>query len=182
MAAGTLYSKSHSISRAHKKVYFRWKIILFWNLPTQNQCSIWHSGLVQPGFDSLLPNRHNNSWHTGPPGQERQARFSPCLDFGFQYALIRNNRSRNFGVEYWTFPGSNSPWRPWHKLWIVKNDLDEKHPKYFSTDLFDQIISYSFFAHPNVLFYHIPVFVIDIFFSLLILAAGSLVVLAKVCG
>ena len=46
----------------------------------------------------------------------------------------------------------------------------------------DQLISFSFFAHPNVLFYHIPVFVIDIFFSLLILAAGSLVVLAKVCG
>ena len=45
-----------------------------------------------------------------------------------------------------------------------------------------QLISLSFFAHPNVLFYHIPVFVIDIFFSLLILAAGSLVVLAKVCG
>ena len=43
----------------------------------------------------------------------------------------------------------------------------------------DQLISFSFFAHPNVLFYHIPVFVIDIFFSLLILAAGSLVVLAK---
>ena len=39
----------------------------------------------------------------GPP------RFGPCLDFGFQYALIRNNRSKNFGVEYWALPGSNSP-------------------------------------------------------------------------
>ena len=32
---------------------------------------------------------------------------------GFQYALIRNNRSKKFGVEYWALPGSNSPWRPW---------------------------------------------------------------------
>ena len=28
-------------------------------------------------------------------------------------------------------------WRPWHKLWIVKNDLDEKRPTYFCTDLFE---------------------------------------------
>ena len=27
----------------------------------------------------------------------------PCLDFGFQYALIRNNRSKKFGVEYWAW-------------------------------------------------------------------------------
>ena len=60
---------------------------------------------------------------TGPP---RQARFGPCLvalfwagdvhimalDFGFQYALVRNNWSKTFWVEYWTLPGSNSPWRP----------------------------------------------------------------------
>ena len=37
---------------------------------------------------------------------------SPCLDVGFQYTLIRNNRPKNFGVEYWALPGSNSPWRP----------------------------------------------------------------------
>ena len=49
---------------------------------------------------------------SGSPQQARQTRFGPCLDFGFQYALIRNNRSKNFGVEYWTLPGSNSPWRP----------------------------------------------------------------------
>ena len=42
------------------------------------------------------------------PWQARQARFGPCLDFGFQYTLIRNNRSKNFGIEYWTLPGSNS--------------------------------------------------------------------------
>ena len=35
-----------------------------------------------------------HSFITGPP---RQARFGPCLDFGFQYALIRNNRSKNLG-------------------------------------------------------------------------------------
>ena len=49
---------------------------------------------------------------SGPPRQGRQARFSPCLDFGFQYTLIRNNWFKKFGVEYWTLPGSNSPWRP----------------------------------------------------------------------
>ena len=27
-------------------------------------------------------------------------RPGPCLDLGFQYALIRNNRSKEFGVEY----------------------------------------------------------------------------------
>ena len=34
-----------------------------------------------------------------------------CLDFGFQYTLIRNSWSKKFGVEYWALPGSNSPWR-----------------------------------------------------------------------
>ena len=42
-----------------------------------------------------------------------------CLDFGFQYALIRNNQSKKFGVEYWTLPGSNWPWRPWMGLITV---------------------------------------------------------------
>ena len=40
---------------------------------------------------------------------QRQPRFGPCLD----YTLARNNRSKYFGVEYWTLPGSNTPWRPW---------------------------------------------------------------------
>jgi hypothetical protein len=39
---------------------------------------------------------------SGPSQQGRQASFGPCLDFGFQYALKRNNPSKNFGVEYWT--------------------------------------------------------------------------------
>ena len=33
---------------------------------------------------------------TGSPQQARQARFSPWLDFGFQYALIRNNWPKTF--------------------------------------------------------------------------------------
>ena len=52
---------------------------------------------------------------TGPPRQAMQARLRPCLDLGFQYALIRNNWSKIFGVEYWTLPGSNSPERPWFR-------------------------------------------------------------------
>ena len=31
---------------------------------------------------------------TGPPRQARLARFGPCPDFGFQYVLIRNKRSK----------------------------------------------------------------------------------------
>ena len=50
--------------------------------------------------------------YTGPPRLARPPRPGPCLDFGFQYALIRNNRLKKFGVEYWALPGSNSPWRP----------------------------------------------------------------------
>ena len=30
-----------------------------------------------------------------------------------RYALIGNNWSIKFGVEYWALPGSNWPWRPW---------------------------------------------------------------------
>jgi hypothetical protein len=41
--------------------------------------------------------------NSGPPRQERHPRPGPCLDFGFQYPNIRN-----FGVEYWALPGSNS--------------------------------------------------------------------------
>ena len=32
--------------------------------------------------------------------------------FVFQYTHIRNNGPKNFGIEYWALPGSNSPWRP----------------------------------------------------------------------
>ena len=52
------------------------------------------------------------SLSSGPPRLARPPRPGPCLDFGFQYALIRNNRSKKIGVEYWALPGSNSPWRP----------------------------------------------------------------------
>ena len=38
-----------------------------------------------------------------------KASKAPCLDFGFQYALIRNKQSKKFGVEYWASTGSNSP-------------------------------------------------------------------------
>ena len=48
----------------------------------------------------------------GPPRLLRPPRPGPCLNFGFQYAFIRNNRSKKFGVEYWALPGSNSPWWP----------------------------------------------------------------------
>ena len=45
----------------------------------------------------------------GPPRLARPPRPGPCLDFGFQYALIRNNQTKKFGVEYKALPDSNSP-------------------------------------------------------------------------
>ena len=47
--------------------------------------------------------------YSGPPRLARPPRPGPCLDFGFQYSLIRNKRSKNFMVKYWALPGSNSP-------------------------------------------------------------------------
>ena len=59
----------------------------------------------------------------GLPGLQRQLWTGPCLDFGFQYAVIRNNRSKKFGVEYWELPGSNSPWQPCIlQVWIYPNN------------------------------------------------------------
>ena len=34
---------------------------------------------------------------SGPPQLARHPSPGPCLDYGFQYALIRNNWSKNFG-------------------------------------------------------------------------------------
>ena len=65
--------------------------------------------------------QHNFGPFSDPPahsGPTRQARFGPCLHFGFQYALIRNNWSKICWVEYWTLPGSNSLWRPCHYVSI----------------------------------------------------------------
>ena len=45
----------------------------------------------------------------GPPQLARPLRPGPCLDFGFQYALIRNNRSKQFGAQCLALHGSNSP-------------------------------------------------------------------------
>ena len=46
----------------------------------------------------------------------------PCLDFGFQYALLGNNGSNKFGVEYWALPGSNLLWRPWPYCEVTRLD------------------------------------------------------------
>ena len=37
----------------------------------------------------------------------RQPRFDPCLDFGFQPTLMRNNWSKKIVVEYWTLRAIN---------------------------------------------------------------------------
>ena len=50
---------------------------------------------VMPISSSSMPSRY---YFTGPLWLARPLRPGPCLDFGFQYALIRNNRSKKFGV------------------------------------------------------------------------------------
>ena len=55
---------------------------------------------------SVNPIQGCNGWQ-GPQG------LGLAYILGFNMLLlIRNNRSKNFGVEYWALPGSNSPWRP----------------------------------------------------------------------
>ena len=44
----------------------------------------------------------NHLLTAGLPRLARPPRSGPCLEFGFQYALIRNNGSKKFWVEYWT--------------------------------------------------------------------------------
>ena len=67
---------------------------------------------TQRKIDAASENQCNLNQDSGPPWQARKARFGPCLDFGFQCALIRNNRSKKFGLEYWALPGSNLHWHP----------------------------------------------------------------------
>ena len=70
---------------------------------------ILHISLFSPNLNKIIT-------CAGPPRLARPPRPGPCLDFGLQYTLIRNNWSKQIGVEYWALPGSNSPWRPW-KWW-----------------------------------------------------------------
>ena len=46
------------------------------------------------GFTSFLSGGYTMNNIAGPPQQARQSRFGPCIDFVFQYALIRNNWSK----------------------------------------------------------------------------------------
>ena len=57
--------------------------------------------------------------HSGPPRLARLPKAWPCLNFGLQYALIRNTGQKN-GVEYWDLPGSNSPWRLCHYCYAAE--------------------------------------------------------------
>ena len=52
-------------------------------------------------------------FYSGPPRLARPPRPGPCLDFGFQYALIN-----------WTLPGSNSPWRGVPAISAIHNTLE----------------------------------------------------------
>ena len=76
------------------------------------------------------------STYLGPPQLARPPR--PCLDFGFQYALIRNNRSKKNGVEYWALPCSNSPWRLC-SLYIYFLKLIYKDASHFSENSYRKV-------------------------------------------
>ena len=67
----------------------------------------------------------------------RQPRTGPCLEFGFQYVLIRNNWSKNFGVEYWTLPGSNLPQKVENKKFL--GPKKQRVEKFF----FEQLIRFA---------------------------------------
>ena len=56
---------------------------------------------------------------SGAPQLARLPRPGPCLDFGFQYDLIRNHWSKKLGVEYWALPGTNSLWRPCFSVVVI---------------------------------------------------------------
>jgi hypothetical protein len=71
---------------------------------------------VMPISSSSMPSRY---YFMGPLWLARPPRPGPCLDFGFQYALIRN-RSKKMGVEYWALPRSNSPWRPCFRITFLQ--------------------------------------------------------------
>ena len=73
---------------------------------------------IQTRRYALCINKHYIQGH-----RDRQGRQGLVLAkiLGFN-TLIRNNWSKKFAVEYWTLPGSNSPWRPWYwteawKIW-----------------------------------------------------------------
>ena len=68
---------------------------------------LWFHSILQAGQKkcfaiNLTMPAHRLAWL---PQLARPSRPEPCLDFGFQYALIRNNWSNKIGVEYWALPG-----------------------------------------------------------------------------
>ena len=75
----------------------------------------------------------------GPPQLARPPRPGPCLDFGFQYTLIRNNCS-------------NSPWRPC-SLKHAPNIFDQKwlrvNLRYFGSTYFQTWLK-QFYEHNNI--------------------------------
>ena len=60
---------------------------------------LWRRSFLFPLSHSLFLCQFWWDSSSGPPRLARSQRPGPCLDFGFQYSLIRNNRSKTFGVE-----------------------------------------------------------------------------------
>ena len=51
--------------------------------------------------------------HARELGESKAGKVWPLPRFWvIQYTLLRNNQWKSFWVEYWTLPGSNSPWQP----------------------------------------------------------------------
>ena len=97
---------------------FQFDPYLMQKIHFENESFTFFEALQKPFFPQI-PNVSvnwiewsNSMWATGAPRLAKPPRPGPCLDFAFQYDLIRNNQSKKFGVEYWALPGSNLPWSP----------------------------------------------------------------------
>ena len=72
-----------------------------WLLEVSSVCFVIQESYIKINFDESF---HDDTCSRAATFGKAQ-RPEPCLDFGFQYAFIRNNRSKRFGVEYWALPG-----------------------------------------------------------------------------
>ena len=65
---------------------------------TKTDCQIRHKFLLTVDREKRQVKMKADFFDlSGAPGLVRPPRPGPCLDFGFQYVLIRNNRPKNLG-------------------------------------------------------------------------------------
>ena len=72
---------------------------LFLRFPFGNWRKKWNWKDLFPAFRAATGGKDPKTW--------------ALPRFWVSYALLRNNQSKKFGVEYWALSGSNLPWRLW---------------------------------------------------------------------